>query len=59
MAYSFAFNFAALDLMGQHQQLLKDMQQGNFGLLDLLHHLTSGYKASYTRICYDGIDTVR
>jgi hypothetical protein len=38
---------------------MKDIHQGNFGLLDLCHHLTSGYKASYTKIAYEGIDTVR
>jgi len=42
-----------------HQQLLQDMKKGNFGLLDLLHHFSSGYKASYTRIAYDGLDTIR
>jgi len=35
------------------------MKTGNFGLLDLGHHLSSGYKASYTRIVYDGLDTIR
>lgn len=42
-----------------HQQLMKDIHQGNFGLLDICHHLSSGYKASYTKIVYEGIDTMR
>lgn len=59
LAYTYAMNFSALRLCDTHQQLIKDIQLGNYGLLDLMHHLSSGYKASYTRIAYDGIDTLR
>ena len=38
---------------------MKDIHVGNFGLLDLCHHLSSGYKASYTKIVYEGIDVMR
>lgn len=38
---------------------MQDIKTGNFGLLDLCHHLSSGYKASFTRISYDGLDTLR
>lgn len=59
LAYCYAMNFSALRLIDIHQQLIKDIQKGNFGLLDILHHLSSGYKASYTKIAYEGIDAMR
>lgn len=59
LAYSYAMNFSALALVDIHTQLRKDVMAGNYGLLDLCHHLSSGYKASYTKITYDGVDTIR
>ena len=35
------------------------MKNDNFDRLDLLHHLTAGYKAVFSRIAYDGIDSCR
>ena len=51
--------FASLRLIDIHQQLLKDLKSGNFELLDLLHHLSAGYKACYTKITYEGSDMLR
>lgn len=45
--------------MEMHTKLMADVEQGNFGLLDLVHHLSSGYKASFTKIAYEGVDTMR
>ncbi len=59
LAYSYAFDFGALKLIEIHKQLMQDIKTFNFGLLDLTHHLSSGFKASYTKICYDGIDALR
>jgi len=35
------------------------VEKKDFSKLELLHHLTSGYKAVYTRITYDAIDDIR
>ena len=59
LAYAYAMNFSSLDLIQIHQQLVQDVEKGNFGLLDLCHHLSSGYKAAYSKITYEGIDAIR
>ena len=59
LAYSNAFNFASQHLFINHRLLLEEMKKDNFERLDLLHHLTAGYKAVFSRISYDGIDTCR
>ena len=51
--------FASYKLCDIHQQLLKDIDSGNFALLDLTHHLSAGYKACYTKIAYEGMDQMR
>ena len=59
LAYSFAFNAAAHHLFDQHRALLNELKESKYDRLDILHHLTSGYKAVFSRICYEGIDTCR
>ena len=59
LAYSYAMKFNANYLIQMHKMLINDIKEGDFGKLDILHHLSSGFKASFTRIAYDGIDTIR
>ena len=35
------------------------VEQGNFKLLDILHHFTSGFKVIASNYCYFGIDELR
>jgi hypothetical protein len=35
------------------------LKNDDFTKLDLVHHLSAGYKAVYTRMAYDGIDNIR
>lgn len=35
------------------------MRKDDYSKLDLMHHLSSGFKATFTRIAYDGIDSLR
>ena len=35
------------------------MLEGNFEILDQLHHLTSGMKSLYTQTCHDGLYVIR
>ena len=40
-------------------QLLEDIKQDKFDLMDELHHLTSGFKAVYTQMTMDGLLVIR
>ena len=35
---------------------VRELKQGEFKMLDLLHHLTSGLKSLYSTWAYDGIE---
>jgi acyl-CoA oxidase len=59
LAYSYAMNFAAQDLYRNHAALCKELAQDEFERLDYCHHLSAGYKAVFSRIAYDGIDSCR
>ena len=59
LAYSYAFNSASQHLFTQHAALLSELKQNKYDRLEILHHLTAGYKAVFSRITYEGIDTCR
>lgn len=59
LAYSYAMSFAGQFLKDLHRELLVDLKNSEFSKLDVLHHLSAGFKAAYTKIAYEGIDTVR
>lgn len=42
-----------------HKDLMQAVKKGDFSGLDMVHHLSAGFKAVFTRITYDGIDQVR
>jgi len=37
----------------------REVENGSFKLLDILHHFSSGMKALATDMCYVGIDELR
>ena len=37
----------------------KEVEQGEFKLLDIMHHLTAGIKAISTEMTYNGVDQLR
>lgn len=40
--------------------MMEDVKNGgDFTKLELMHHLSAGFKAAFTKIAYDGIDTTR
>lgn len=59
LAYSYAMRFAALDFMNTYEVLSKEVLDGNFNLLDYSHHISSGQKAFFTKIAYEGIENLR
>jgi acyl-CoA oxidase len=43
----------------RHEQLLKEIKEGNFELMDISHHFLSGYKSLFTEWTYQGIEDAR
>lgn len=59
LAYAVAMNFSARYLFGNYEELKKELAQSKFDRLDIMHHLSAGFKATFSRIAYDGIDACR
>ena len=59
LAYAFAMNIGARYLIEKHKQLLNDIENNEFSGLDTMHHLSAGFKATFSRLAYDGIDQCR
>lgn len=59
LSYCFAINFSVYHLYKTNNLLLKDIQSDNFQLLEVMHHLSSGFKSFYTPITYNGLDNLR
>ena len=47
------------DLATMEAQSGKEVENGSFKLLDILHHFSSGVKALFTELCYIGTDELR
>jgi len=47
------------DLATMEAQSSKEVENGSFKLLDILHHFSSGTKALFTELCYVGVDELR
>lgn len=45
--------------MELHKQLMVDVDSGRFEGLDILHHISAGFKAFCTQITKEGIESVR
>ena len=45
--------------MQYHRIVDKEIEEGVFKKLDIIHHLTSGYKSLFTQMAYEGIDACR
>ena len=58
LSMSIAFRFAVTDVIKMHKQLLQGLVNNDFSNLELLHHMTSGYKSVYTTMAYDAIGMI-
>lgn len=56
LANAYTFSIVARNLRELNIEAVKEMQNGKFKLMDILHHFTSGLKAICTEECYNGID---
>ena len=50
----FAHAFSSHYVNKMYRKLMVDIKNNDFGVLDILHHFTSGMKAVYTQECMDG-----
>ena len=59
LAYILVMNVSARYMFKEHNQLVTDMLSSEYSRLDVMHHLSAGFKATFSRIAYDGIDACR
>jgi len=59
MGAAFSMAIAHDFVREQYHQLLKDIKNEKFELLDVLHHLTSGMKSVFTQTTNDGLYSIR
>ena len=59
LACAIGFGISHTYVTQQYNQLMLDIKEEKFELLDQLHHFTSGMKSVYTQVSLDGIFAVR
>lgn len=63
LSYNFCravvLQFVVGDVGKLELQSQREVENGSFKLLDILHHFSSGMKALGTEICYVGLDELR
>lgn len=59
LACAIGFGISHNFVMEKYNQLMQDIKNEKFDLLDELHHLTSGMKSVYSQIAQDGIFQIR
>ncbi|TNV82173.1 hypothetical protein FGO68_gene6753 [Halteria grandinella] len=59
LAYIMVMNITSKYLIQEYETLEEELMQKKFDRLDIMHHLSAGYKAAFSKIAYEGIDTCR
>mmetsp|Transcript_37598 Transcript_37598/g.27721 ORF Transcript_37598/g.27721 Transcript_37598/m.27721 type:complete len:163 (+) Transcript_37598:819-1307(+) len=59
MAKAFAMIAGSRGLINLHTQLMEDINKDDFSKLELVHHLSSGYKAMFTKEAYENLEKLR
>jgi len=59
VAQAYVMRTVGAKLFDLKEQMVLDLNNGKHTLLDMMHHFTSGLKALYSQMTYDGIDFVR
>lgn len=59
LSKTYAMQITANYISMLHKESRNHVKEGNFKMLDQLHHYTSGLKSLYSQMAYDGIDLVR
>lgn len=59
VATCFMQGCAAIFVHDEYEKMMEQVKNDNFEKMDILHHLTSGFKSLHTQQAYDGIIQVR
>jgi len=59
LATLFAHIFTSDKVYDMYMELTDNIAKGDFGMMDLMHHLTSGGKSLFTQDCNDSLYTIR
>ena len=59
LAYCFANKSCAFKMIELHNELKQRVDNKDFSTLDLVHHLSSGFKGVLTKVTFDGLDSIR
>jgi hypothetical protein len=55
----YALAFCGQYQVNLHKQILEDIKNDNFNNMDFMHHISSGFKATFTKLTYEGMDVAR
>jgi hypothetical protein len=59
LAISMAMKFTSLDLWNKYYDFIENMKKDNFDSVELMHHLSAGYKSLFTQRTMDGLMMIR
>lgn len=59
LAISMAMKFTSLDLWNKYYDFIDNMKKDNFDSVELMHHLSAGYKSLFTQRTMDGLMLIR
>jgi len=54
-----AMKFTSLDLWNKYYDFIDNMKKDNFDSVELMHHLSAGYKSLFTQRTMDGLMMIR
>lgn len=59
LAETFVMKIVGKQLHTFREKMKKEILEGKFNTLQLMHHFTSGLKSLYSQMAYDGVELVR
>jgi hypothetical protein len=51
--------FGSSVIVKMHKDFMQDIKTDDLSKLEMIHHLSSGFKAVYTKLTYESMDTAR
>ena len=59
LAHCFAMYFGSSYIVKMHQDFMQDIKTDDLSKLEMIHHLSAGFKAVYSKITYESMDNAR
>mmetsp|Transcript_1772 Transcript_1772/g.1222 ORF Transcript_1772/g.1222 Transcript_1772/m.1222 type:complete len:85 (-) Transcript_1772:794-1048(-) len=59
LAYTYAFRASINFLSETFWKMQEQARNNNYGILELCHHLSAGFKSIFTTITYQGLEQAR